>query len=280
MRSEDSRVITRGASCEDATPPRDPSARHADAAYSRRYYETLEPKAGGSRQSAEVIVPLALGLVKARSVVDVGCGVGSWLAVFREAGIEDVLGVDLENVERELLLIPAKDFLPYDLRRPLKIGRAFDLALCLEVAGNLLEEEADTLVDSLVGLAPVILFSAPIPFQGGANQHNLQWPQYWVAKFRERGFEVADALRPRVWDNPEVKWWFAQNIMLYVRADLLATNARLREAVARTCHSQLALVHPGQLQQRESMEDASLKKTLSLVPKLIVRSISARFRQR
>src|SRR5262245_22788740 len=41
----------------------------------------------GSRRSAEQVVPLVLELIRPRSVIDVGCGTGSWLAVFQEAGV-------------------------------------------------------------------------------------------------------------------------------------------------------------------------------------------------
>jgi ribosomal protein L11 methylase PrmA len=46
----------------------------------------------GTRSSAEVIVPLVLEVVKARSVIDVGCGTGEWLSVFKEHGVEDIGG--------------------------------------------------------------------------------------------------------------------------------------------------------------------------------------------
>ena len=38
----------------------------------------------GSLCSAREVVPLILELVNPRSVVDVGCGVGTWLSVFVE----------------------------------------------------------------------------------------------------------------------------------------------------------------------------------------------------
>jgi hypothetical protein len=49
---------------------------------------------GRARMSAEVVVPMVMELVRPLSVTDLGCGLGTWLSVFREAGVEDVLGVD------------------------------------------------------------------------------------------------------------------------------------------------------------------------------------------
>jgi ribosomal protein L11 methylase PrmA len=57
--------------------------------YSEDYYAVRKE---GTRSSAEVIVPLVLEVVKARSVIDVGCGTGEWLSVFKEHGVEDIWG--------------------------------------------------------------------------------------------------------------------------------------------------------------------------------------------
>ena len=51
------------------------------ARYDKGFYEGQQ---AGSRSSAERIVPLVLDLVHPRSVVDIGCGVGTWLAVIEE----------------------------------------------------------------------------------------------------------------------------------------------------------------------------------------------------
>ena len=50
--------------------------------------------AGGAISSARAVVPFVLELVGPKSVVDVGCGVGAWLSVFREYGVTDVIGID------------------------------------------------------------------------------------------------------------------------------------------------------------------------------------------
>jgi hypothetical protein len=50
----------------------------------------------GAQSSARVIVPLVMELTHPRSVIDVGCGNGSWLSVFNKHGVEDFLSVDGE----------------------------------------------------------------------------------------------------------------------------------------------------------------------------------------
>ena len=65
---------------------------------------------------------------------------------------------------REQLRIAPQDFQVQDLRRSFRLERRFDLALCLEVAEHLPAKAADAFVASLVELAPVVVFSAAMPF--------------------------------------------------------------------------------------------------------------------
>jgi 2-polyprenyl-3-methyl-5-hydroxy-6-metoxy-1,4-benzoquinol methylase len=102
----------------------------------------FEDRTGGSTRSATVIVPMILDLVRPQSVVDVGCGIGNWLAVFRECRTEECLGVDGDYVETDRLLIPWDRFLACDLTKPLRLDRRFDLAVSLEVAEHLPAEHA------------------------------------------------------------------------------------------------------------------------------------------
>jgi len=200
----------------------------------------------GSRCSAEAIVPLALELVHPQSVVDVGCGIGTWLAVFKEHGVEDILGIDGDYVDSAMLEIPAERFLAADLSKGFGVNRRFDLAVCLEVAEQLPPECAKTLVDSVTNLAPIVLFSAAIPFQGGTHHVNEQWPDYWAKRFQERNYVVIDCLRKRIWSNPNLDWWYAQNILLFARRDHLERSAALKREWELTDVSQLAVVHPRQ----------------------------------
>lgn len=198
---------------------------------------------GGARSSAGVVVPMLIDLFAPRSVVDVGCGIGTWLATFRELGVDDVCGVDGDWVERAALEIPAERFVAADLARPVRLDRTFDLVLSLEVAEHLPPHSADGFVESLTRLGPAIVFSAAIPLQGGVDHVNEQWPEYWVERFVARGYEAIDGLRPRIWMNAAVDWYYAQNALVFVQPHLLS-----RPAVARarqgTAAAPLPLVHP------------------------------------
>jgi SAM-dependent methyltransferase len=209
--------------------------------YSKAFFSGL---ATGSRPSAEVIVPLVMELVQPRSVVDVGCGVGTWLSVFAENGVSDMLGIDGDYVPRKQLEIPSEQFQSADLGEPLQVGRRFDLAMSLEVAEHLPPASSEQFVASLVKLADVVLFSAAIPKQRGSEHVNERWQSWWAERFGEHGFAAVDCVRRRIWSNPNVEWWYAQNVIVYVSRERLRRDARLRQEHELMGTSALSLVHP------------------------------------
>jgi len=209
--------------------------------YTEDYYADLME---GTRSSAGVIVPLVMELVNPKSVVDVGCGTGSWLSVFNEQGIEDILGVDGEWVNKTTLEIPEERFVSSDLEHSFSAGRRFDLVVSLEVAEHLPSERADIFVNTLTGLGSVVLFSAAVPYQVGENHVNGQWPEYWMELFRSKGFVAIDCFRRSVWCDEKVEPWYAQNILLYAEQRYLNNQPTLKKAYELYGTSQLAVVHP------------------------------------
>jgi SAM-dependent methyltransferase len=209
--------------------------------YTSDYYGTYRD---GARRSAQVLVPLVLQLVRARSVIDVGCGQGTWLAVFREHGVQEILGVDGDYVDPTRLEIAPECFRARDLKQPLRLDRRFDLVVSLEVAEHLPEGCAALFVESLSCLGPLVLFSAAAPHQGGEQHLNEQWPNYWAQRFRVCGFEPVDCLRRRVWEDDRVQWWYAQNIFLYAELEFLKRQPYLRLEHAFTGGAALPLAHP------------------------------------
>jgi SAM-dependent methyltransferase len=209
--------------------------------YSQSFYQRHQD---GMRRSARAVVPIVCDLLHPKSVIDVGCGVGTWLSVFRQAGVEDVFGIDGEWVNKAQLEIPVEKFLAVDLTNPVVINRQFDLVVSLEVAEHLPQERAESFVDFLTYLGPAILFSAAIPHQGGSNHVNEQWPEYWIQYFQARNYCAIDALRKKVWLDENVEWWYAQNTFIFARADHIALYPSLQTELQRTSVPQFSLVHP------------------------------------
>ncbi len=213
----------------------------APPAYGKAFFSDQQVE---TQDSASEIVPFLMQWLAPRSVIDIGCGVGDWLAELQKQGVERILGVDGEYVNRDWLRIPRESFVPHDLTQPFATTDRFDLAICLEVAEHLPESVAQSLIKCLTTLSPVVLFSAAVPFQGGVGHVNEQWQDYWAARFVDEGYVPVDVLRPQIWDNEHVRWWYAQNAIVYVRRQCLPTYPIL-EAEMSACRGRpLRIVHP------------------------------------
>ena len=200
--------------------------------YDSSFFDALQP---GAIASANVIVPLLIRLVQPQSVLDVGCGRGAWLKVFEQHGIHVRRGIDGHHVQQKGLLINPHEFIAMDLRSPFSLRKRFDLGVCLEVAEHLPQTTAPALVDFLTETAPIILFSAAVPGQGGTAHINEQWPDYWRHLFANRDYLLIDSMRSRIRMDRRVDWWYRQNMVMFccpnalekfphLRADLIKEN--------------------------------------------------------
>lgn len=194
--------------------------------------------------AAREVLPFIFNLLEIESVFDIGCGMGTWLSVAKSLG-KKITGVDGIRVNRELSYINDKEIIEHDLRKPFKIDQKFDLAICLEVAEHLPLESAETLVDTITNHSDLVLFSAAIPYQTGDHHLNEQHPSYWQKLFSKKGFFALDILRLHFWNNPNVDWWYRQNMLIYTnREDIKHLGVPINEV--------LNLIHPDLLEMKES----------------------------
>lgn len=188
--------------------------------YTTKWYEEF---ADSSRLSAQIILSLLFRHYQPSSFLDIGCGPGGWLQAALSLGVEHASGIDgawsssvTHNMRDENVLINYQDLEdPLDLislKRP-----RYDLISCLEVAEHLSLERCTLLIREITSAADVVLFSAALPGQGGLGHINCQPLNYWVNLFASRSFVHHDILRPAIWRDRRVSWWYRQNIMLYIR---------------------------------------------------------------
>lgn len=170
----------------------------------------------GSVMSARAILSTLLPHLDCRSMVDFGCGTGTWLWVAHSFGVESIRGLDGDYVPPRQLMIPQDCFCAVNLEEPVVLEKKYDLAISMEVAEHLHKESADTFVESLCNAADTILFSAAHPGQGGDGHINEQPMTYWTSKFGKHGFLPVE-IRQLFEGNEDIESWYRENIVLYVR---------------------------------------------------------------
>lgn len=222
-------------------------------------------------KAPSIIVPLILQYVSPKSVVDFGCGLGTWIKIFKDNGAEEILGLDGEWCNTGLLFknINEHEFKYVDLEKEIKLSRKFDLVISLEVAEHISEESADIFVQSLVDAGKIILFSAAIPGQGGFNHVNEQWPSYWMKKFQNHGYYFHDVIRNKIWNNPELAYYYKQNMFIIAHESVENTwNEDDTNKIS-------DIVHPGCFESKCKIERGERGVTcyLKLLPKSIIHRI-------
>jgi SAM-dependent methyltransferase len=216
----------------------------------------------GSLDSAKVILPLLIDVFRPRSLLDVGCGQGTWSQTALDHGIADLLGVDGEWA-RPVLKISESDFRSFDLAAPFDLGRRFDLAISMEVGEHIDPAHADSFVGNLVRHSDAVVFSAAVPFQGGIHHVNEQWPPYWVEKFARENYRCFDFLRWRIWNDDRIETWYRQNLLIFANrrnSDLIARlDAHAREQMPAGC----AVIHPEMWTAMMNSKSLRLQRSLS-----------------
>lgn len=184
--------------------------------YRRGYFRMVD--ATSARSAEPMAASIAAAFAPAR-VIDYGCGTGSLLSAFRRLGV-DVAGTEYSRLARRMCEAKGLAPLPVDLREPPSkppFGRA-DVAMSFEVAEHLPAAAADGFVALVAATAPIVIFSAATPGQGGQGHVNEQPHEYWISKFENRGMlcdhERSVAFRES-WRSGGVDCWYSENVLVF-----------------------------------------------------------------
>ena len=209
--------------------------------YDRNFYINRHEK---TQTAANDVLSILFRAMEIRSVIDIGCGVGTWLNSAEKLGARTILGIEGHWLEKDFAVVDKTFIKTQDLENKIQIESKFDLAITLEVVEHLSEMRADSFIDDLCALSDLVLFSAAIPNQGGSHHINEQWQSYWAQRFKQRGYRVYDIVRWKIWSRSDIATWYRQNIIVYCRVDSAADKAM--QSVSPPCADvhQLDVVHP------------------------------------
>lgn len=191
-----------------------------DRLYSEDFF--LCDNAAGAEASASAIARSIVDEWKPERVVDVGCGTGVLLERIREFGACSVLG--LEAAEAGLKICRSRGITAQSFNitnDSVDNSMHADLVVSLEVAEHLPGECADRFVAVLTEIAPVAVFSAAVPGQGGIGHLNEQPHEYWIEKFQVSGYELKETVTARLreqWRSSDVCPWYSANLMIFERS--------------------------------------------------------------
>lgn len=154
------------------------------------------------------------------SVLDIGCGPGTYVRALRAQGLE-ATGLDsdprvagVEHVERGSLLAME--------------ARQAEAVLCLEVAEHIesaLEGAVVQAVASAVAPGGTLIWTAAAPGQGGSGHINCRPRQHWLELLKQEGLERNEALEQQLRDYALSGYhmgWFPQNLLLLQRPAAVA----------------------------------------------------------
>ena len=210
--------------------------------YDKNYYQKHEH---GSYISALEILKYIKSFIDFKSVIDFGCGMGTWCKAMEDLEIDNVLGVDQHVYDSEYMLISEEKYLQYDLRKKMPQSYTADLAISVEVAEHIEAEYSEIFIHNLCMCSDLILFSAALPFQGGTGHINEKACSFWNEIFSKFGYEAVDCIRPYFWNNDNIEIWYRNNCILYIKNNL-------RQQILKSIPTQqypLDIVHPAMLER-------------------------------
>jgi len=167
------------------------------------------------------VIPRLNSLLNPKSILDVGCGAGGQMELWKKLKLE-VWGIEgspnIEKIKSEEI---TKFIVSHDLRDKLSqpIICPVDLVQSYEVAEHIEGEHSDVFVENIVMHYPknIVMTAAPVG-QAGTKHVNCQPKEYWVERFNKHHYNIDKEIEDKIksWGNPpDSAPWFIPNLMVY-----------------------------------------------------------------
>jgi SAM-dependent methyltransferase len=174
------------------------------------------------RDAPRFVAALLAVFEEAQSFADVGAGSGVFAAELIRRG-KQAIAFERSTAGRVFARLQGVEARRFDLSADQPRIGEWEVAYCLEVAEHLPAPFGPALVATLVAAAPVVVFSAAAPGQGGLGHINEQPPEYWIAAFEAGGggydSEATFKLRARLAEYGVAAPWYRDNPLVFRRVD-------------------------------------------------------------
>lgn len=182
---------------ENIVPVREKYKEDPLNVYSKGYYSRRRKMRHWEIESGRTIAEM----LNIESMIDFGCGLGSYLEGTLQGPTRKVLGIDIgADIAREYI---PKEISPYiykgNIGEETVVAEKYDCSFSIEAAEHLLPEEESTLINNMINATSrLIVFT-------GARSYNYyhlnpgQTKEDWAKKFTDRGcvelFDEEEKLR-------------------------------------------------------------------------------------
>lgn len=182
--------------------------------YNKRYFQTIEQ---AEKVQAESLADILIEMYDPKSVGDVGCATGLYLVPFLTRGVVAV-GWDSADYAVDQKLVPGVE--KADITETM-VGINVDLAICLEVLEHIDNDLCGGVIQNLVNMSELIIFSAAQPGQKGTGHINCKPKKHWETLFNIRGYNRDPEAEARILDHVtknDHAEWFKNNLQVFKRS--------------------------------------------------------------
>ena len=156
-----------------------------------------------------------------KSILDLGCGIGSYLEGSSSAGCKDICGVELKYGNAKKYIV--KSIFPYikygDVTKNINLKHKFDCVISFEVAEHINPNGTDIFVNNLVKYTnKYIIFTAAPPGQPGRGHINLRKRNFWIKLIESKGVVYDEKIVKKCkkeWEQFDVPIYILKNLIIF-----------------------------------------------------------------